>query len=653
MVRARLERLTPEARRVVEIVAVGGRPLPLSVLRDASESGVALDQRIGMLRTERFVRSGFRDGQEVIEPTHDRIRETILASLSSAVVRERHGELARALDAMPGADLEALSVHLLGAGDKDRAAHYAERAAEQAVAKLAFDQAARLFRATLRIIESDADEARRLGARLAAVLEWSGRGGEAALVYLDAARGAPADDRVELERAAAEQLLACGRIDEGAVVLRGVLASIGIHLPSSALGALVWLLVHRLWLRLVGMRFKTRAADEVSREDRIRVDALYSIGMGLSIVDVILGACMQSRHLILALRLGDESQVLRAVSLEAGHLASEGGVEGSREQACLEIAGRLAERSGDPEGEIFFRGSRAIGMFLRGRWRESLRLLDAAYERYPNHKAHWHTNAKIFAVYALYYLGDLRVQARRATQLLAEAEQRNDLYIIVNLRTTSMVDIALAADDPEAGRTHIREAMNQWSQSGFTVQHWKAMVWAAEIEIYAGDGARACEILERDRRALGKSFLLHVQFIRASTAFVRARSLIAAVEPAAGRRGAHAVVAEARRIARRLERERMPWASPLGCLVAAAAANLAGDRAGAIAALESAIHRALLAEMPLYAWSARHRLGLLLGGADGARRVRDADAAMSAVGIHAPAHYAGMLLPGRWPPGAP
>jgi serine/threonine protein kinase len=646
MVRARLERLTPEARRVVEIVAVGGRPLPLSVLRDASESGAALDQRIGMLRTERFVRSGFRDGQEVIEPTHDRIRETILASLSPAVIRERHGELARALDAMPGADLEALSVHLLGAGDKERAAHYAERAAEEAVTKLAFDQAARLFRGTLRIIGADADEARRLGARLAAVLEWSGRGGEAALVYLEAAKGAPADDRVELERAAAEQLLACGRIDEGAMVLRGVLASIGIRLPSSALGALIWLLVHRLWLRLVGMRFTHRSAGEVSRDDRIRVDALYAIGLGLSIVDVILGACMQSRHLILALRLGDEAQVLRAVSLEAAHLASEGGEQGARERAFIEIGGRLSERSGDPEGETFFRGTRAIGLFLRGRWRESLRLLDAAYERYPNHKAGWHTNAKIFAVYALYYLGDLRAQARRATQLLAEAEQRNDLYIIVNLRTTSMVDIALVADDPEAARTHIREAMDQWSQSGFLVQHWKAMVWAAETELYAGEGARACEILERDRRALGKSFLLHVQFIRATTAFVRARSLIASIEQAPARRRAR--LSEARRIARRLEREAMPWTSPLVCLVAAAAENAAGDRRAAIALLESAIHRALLVEMPLYAWSARHRLGLLLGGADGARRVREAEAAMTALGIRAPARFAGMTLPGRW-----
>ena len=646
IVRTRLNRLTTEARQLVEIVAVGGRPLPVAIVRDASATGVGLDAVVGMLRMDRFVRSGFRDGHEVIESTHDRIRETILATLPAAVLRERHAQLARALEAMPGADLEALSLHLLGAGDEQGAARYAERAAEQAVAKLAFNQAVRLLRLTLRIIAPGAPDVGRLSRRLAAVLEWSGRGGEAALVYLDAARDAPADERIELERAAAEQLLACGRIDEGATVLRRVLASIGIDAPGSALGALFWLFVYRLWLRLIGLRFVDRAPEDVRREDRIRVDALYAIGLGLSVVNVIVGACMQSRHLILALEVGDRSQVLRAMSLEAAHLASEGGAETTRERMVTEIAATLAESNDDTEGETFFRGSRAVGLFLRGHWSEAQRSLESAYERYPNHRAGWHANANLFAVYALSYLGDLKSLARRAKQLLAEAEQRNDLYIIVNLRTRPMVDIALAYDAPDEARNHIREAMDQWSQHGFLVQHWQAMVWGATTELYVGDGARACETLDRHQRALKRSFLLQVQYIRATTAFVRARSLIAAIEAAPARR--LELVAGTRRIARRLRRERMHWTEPLACLAFAAAANAMGERAEALASLESAVHGATLADMPLYAWAAQHRIGLLLGGVDGAQRVNDAEAAMTGHGIHVPRRYAALLVPGRW-----
>jgi serine/threonine protein kinase len=649
LIRARLERLTVDARRLVEVIAVGGRPLPVTIVRDATGSSSAVDPLVGELRAERFVRSGFRDGQEVIEPSHDRIRETIVDSLSSASLRERHRQLARSLESMPGVDLEALSVHLLGAGEKDRAVDYAERAAEQAVSKLAFEQAVRLFRLTLRIMGSDAAEIRRLSARLASVLEWSGRGGEAALVYLDAARGAPAGERVELERAAAEQLLACGRIDEGVLVLRGVLASMGMSAPRTMLGALISMLVHRAWFFVVGLRFRDRAPGEVTREDRVRVDALYSIALGLAMVDVILGAAMHARHILLALRVGDRSQVVRATSLEAAQLASMGGPVGRAETAAMEIAGRLVERGSDTEGDAFLRGSHAVGLFLRGRWRDAHRLLDASYEKYPNHKAGWHANAKLFAVYALFYTGDLHATKRRAVQLLAEAEQRNDFYIVVNLRTTSMVDIELAADDPGAARRHIREAMDMWSMSGFLVQHWKAMVWGAEIELYAGDGARAYEILERDRRALARSFLLHVQYLRAATGFIRARALVAA---STSKRSA-ARTREARRIARRLEREGMPWTAALASLVEAAALNLAGHRKAAIASLELAIHRCVVADMAVHAWAARQRLGLLIGGAEGDRRVREADDAMSAQGIVAPSRYAGVILPGRWGTGAP
>ncbi|HTB73540.1 MAG TPA: hypothetical protein VK762_09870, partial [Polyangiaceae bacterium] len=503
----------------------------------------------------------------------------------------------------------------------------------------------------LRIIGAASPETRRLSTRLAAVLEWSGRGGEAALVYLDAARGAPARERVELERAAAEQLLACGRIDEGVLVLRGVLASMGMSAPKTLLGALVSMLAHRAWLFLVGLRFRDRASADVSREDRVRVDSLYSIALGLSMVDVVLAAAMHSRHILLALRVGDRNQVVRAASLEAAQLASMGGPITGRELSAMEVAGRLVERGSDTEGDAFLRGSHAIGLFLRGRWRDAHRLLDASYEKYPNHKAGWHANAKLFAVYALFYVGDLPGMKRRAVQLLAEAEQRNDFYIVVNLRTTSMVDIELAADDPEAARAHIRQAMELWSMSGFLVQHWKAMVWAAEIELYAGEGVRACEILERDRRALARSFLLHVQYLRAATGFVRARALVASIHGANARRAAS--LREARRIGRRLEREGMAWTAAIASLVLAAVENAAGDRAAAMESLELAIHRCVVADMSVHAAVARQRLGLLIGGAEGDRRVRDADDALSAQGIVAPARYAGMVLPGRWTAGPP
>jgi hypothetical protein len=359
---------------------------------------------------------------------------------------------------------------------------------------------------------------------------------------------------------------------------------------------------------------------------------------------------MQSRHLIAALAAGDRAQIVRAAALEAAHLASEGGGVSRRENAVYEIAGVHTERGSDTEGQAFASGTRAIGMFLRGRWREAHMHLVNAYEKYPNHRAGWHANAKIFDVYSLFYMGDLVAQSRLARQFLAEAEQRNDLYVIVNLRTTSMVDIALAADDPESARRHIREAMDQWSQSGFLVQHWKAMVWSVETELYVGDGARALAILDEGHRALRRSFLLQVQFLRGMTHFARARALVAtaATLPNAERSERLRLATGARALAKKLEREHMPWTDALARFVSAAAANVVGDRDAAIVALEAAIHRATLADMAGFAWVARHQLGVMQGGADGGRRLREAEDALKSREVVFPARYAGVLLPGRW-----
>jgi hypothetical protein len=50
--------------------------------------------------------------------------------------------------------------------------------------------------------------------------------------------------------------------------------------------------------------------------------------------------------------------------------------------------------------------------------------------------------------------------------------------------------------------------------------------------------------------------------------------------------------------------------------------------------------------MALHAAAARHELGLLVGGSEGATLVSNAAEAMTALGILAPARFAPMLAPG-------
>jgi hypothetical protein len=642
----RLARLPEKALGLLEIVAVAGRPLPASLLATASNLGDISDALV-VLADRRLARTGVRDGREVVEVTHDHVREILIGRLPADVVRGHHARLATAMEATPDPDPEALAAHLIGAGDAGRAAAYTERAAEQAASKLAFDQAARLFRLELEMVDHPAGEARRLRVRLAQMLEGAGRASEAAAQYQQAALGASSIERVELERSAAEQIVASGRVDEGTVALRRVLEAMGMSVPRSALGAVFMLLLFGTLQRLVGSRFRERGLEEVSREDRVRVETLRAVSERLGTVNVILGAAMQARHLLLAMRVGDRLQVLRAMCIDLIQFAVADHSEGRRERRMLEAARGLASRAGD-DGRLQVDGARGLALYLRGHFPEALETLDAvlADPALAHQQNSGGGNVRLFAVFACFFTGRLREEARRAAPLLRDVEQRGDFYTAVCLRSTVMVDISLARDDPDGAQRHLREAMARWTRNGFSVQHWYAMLSEANIALYVGDGAGARALLDRDAKALRRSFLLRSRFIVGFTAFVRACAAVASIDAEPASRPAR--VREARRLARQLERAPAAWSKTLASLARAAAANAAGDRDQAIEALREALARSEGVGMQLHAWGARYRLGSLLGGDEGAALVAQAEQAMTAEGVRNPDRMAGIYLPGRW-----
>ena len=124
--------------------------------------------------------------------------------------------------------------------------------------------------------------------------------------------------------------------------------------PRSPLGALLLLIFYRLWAAVVGLRFKERAPAEVPQEVRTRIDALFGISLGFAVMDLILSTCMKTRYLIMALREGDRTQVLRAATLEVSGLAMQGGPIGKRERALQELSHRLAETRTTTRGGTSF-----------------------------------------------------------------------------------------------------------------------------------------------------------------------------------------------------------------------------------------------------------------------------------------------------------
>jgi hypothetical protein len=195
---ARVRRLPPQARRLLEVVAVAGRPV------DAADALLAAGvdaEALVRLRNERLVRTtaarhagpgGAR--REQVETYHDRIRETMVLRLAQLVRMEHHRRLAEVLAANDTAEPEWKAVHFLGAGQPDRAAPFFALAARRAAEALAFDRAARMYRQARDLHPHDPDEKRRLSAALGDCLARAGRGADAAREYLVAADGAAPPD---------------------------------------------------------------------------------------------------------------------------------------------------------------------------------------------------------------------------------------------------------------------------------------------------------------------------------------------------------------------------------------------------------------------------------------------------------------------------
>ena len=207
--------------------------------------------------------------------------------------------------------------------------------------------------------------------------------------------------------------------------------------------------------------------------------------------------------------------------------------------------------------------------------------------------------------------------------------------------------LKLADDDSESARAAIREAKAQWTHGKFLLQDWQIMRSEAEIELYVGDGAAAYDRLKRDEVPLDEEHAPQraaAADLHASTPWGARRSPRSTPQGACGPTASPKRTSAPSRSAE--NRCRGPTSTP--ATLTACVKNAEGDREATLLALREAIALADAADMMLHAAAARHRLGLLLGGAEGALELQQAEEAMRAQDVRIPAKFAGLYVPGRW-----
>ncbi|MBI4510984.1 MAG: AAA family ATPase [Deltaproteobacteria bacterium] len=648
VLKTRLARVSEHARVVLELACVAGTAVMQDVvMQSARLSGGDFSRAVAQLRTGRLARVTGARGSDAIEPYHDRIRSAVLVSLSQETRTEMHRKLALALEGTVGVDPDILMMHWNGAGDRERTIRYAVQAAANAEAVLAFDHAANLYRTALHLHPDSISGARELRVKLAQALVNAGRGAEAAAMFLSAVPAAGAAEALELQRLAAEEYLKSGHIDEGLKAIRDVLGAVGMKLPESPRRALASLLLRRVQLRLRRLSYQERHVSQSSPEELVRMDVCRSVGVGLGMVDNICAAAFQSQALLLALKVGDPFQIAKCMGPEAVFVATGGGPAKERADRLIEEAQALARKLPQAEVRAWAIGAEGAASYLQGRWRLALEKLDGADKiiREECTGLNWERDSEqLFSTCVLFYLGELAELERRVFLLLREAEDRGDLYAVTNLHTGQANVAWLTRDDARTAQAVATEAVKKWSRRGFHLQHYYGLLAQVQADLYVGDSEAALAKVNERWQDLTRSLILRMQRVRLEALCLRARCLLATTRsqgPARARQ-----VREVARLARRIEREHMPWSDPLALLLHAGVAESEQDTERAVVILQGAVKGFEAADMALHAACARRRLGTLLGGDAGRLLVRESDAWMSSQRVRNPERMAAMLAPG-------
>ncbi len=643
---SRLERLPAAARRLLDVVAVAGRPVALEVAAEAAHLGDQAQQAVTDLLAASLACLG-GEGRQELESYHDRIRETAVQGLDPTSLELLHRQLATALQATGRADAETLAMHFHAAGDHQRAAELAVAAARRASEALAFDRAARLYRLALDLEGEDSGERQRLRVALADSLARVGRCPGAAEAYLAAAAGAGGIEALELRRRAAVQQFFAGNARAAVTMIRQLLSAAGTRLPSTSPGVLLSLLGRRLYLKLRGLGFEQRPASQVPPRQLLRIDACWSCAGAA--IEPLIWMELATRHLLLALDAGEPRRIVRALLHQVFVLARGGRRTRRRSAEMIRLASSLARQIEDPYSLGLANQAAGLAALFEGRWKRAGELLGRSEALLREGPVDWElTWVILWQMEVLCFRGHLRELRGRLPVVLKEVTERGNLLLEILLRSRVAWWSRLAADQPDEGSEELARTDHLLTPDLAFFRNFQ-LAGRVEIALYRGDGPAAWRAIEEGWSIAGHASLLKIQFDEVLARQLRSRAALAV----AATLGAESAMfrklrRRIRRDLRRIEAHRLAWGDPLAQLLRAGLETLRQKPAPALEHLAAAEAGFEAADMELYAAVSRRRRGQVLGAAEGARFITQADRWMTDQGIRNPAAIAGVLAPGVW-----
>jgi tetratricopeptide (TPR) repeat protein len=642
---AYVESLNAAARKLLELCAVAGMPLPRTALLEASDiDGEVFATELARLRLGRLLRTSRGREGDAVEPFHDRVRTSVLGGLSEDTLRARHRRVALVLDAIGSVDRERVAQHWFSAGATDRAADSALMAAEQASEGLAFGKAARLYGWAVSL-RPELREDRHTLMRWGDALANAGRSSEAADVLIQAVAGSSAAEAIDLKRRCAELLIQSGRLTEGLALADELCRSVGLSFPRTrgqALRQLVWYSLRR---SVKVQRDEPRPPENIAHADLIKMDVLWSLASRLGPIDPFVSGALQTQHYLLALDAREPGRLAQALASDVFAQFFRGKTEGI--DACLKRASALAEKSGRPDVRAFVLYMRAASYAMGGEAERALGPYQEAELTLASEctGVGWLLGTtRTSIIHVAKELGRWDLIAQRYPRVLLDARERGDPYLHNHTVLSAAHVYGLMHDRPEQAVESVQLA-NAWAGNNAhaVYQNWMAQL---SIRTYQRDPGAFSDALAGSQ-ALASTGTMRMPALHAG---VKLRvGLVALAEMKRRPADASALGRVAARA--RSELSRTPESTcrnTAALLLEAALHDAKSDCEGAISAYEKAEQAALSSGRMNEADVARARRGQLLGAA-GRALVSDVEQRVRQQGIRQPLRFLDAMLPGVLP----
>lgn len=646
LIAERIAALPEPARKLLYLLATARDPLTEELCQSASGlSRSEFARHCSVLEARELMRKQRSLDGTLLAVAHAAIAECVDSELLGGQRAEVHRRLAQALTtADPTRAPGRLLRHQGESGLHSGAAQSAWLSAEQAHSALAFQRAAELFTLATSLDPPRRDEMGHL--RLQRVAEALGHAGwsvQAATVYRQAALGANSAAALHMRQRAAEHLLRGAKPMEGLEAVRELLSSIDVALPATP-GRAFWSMVaRRSMLRLRGLRFESLTEGQVSVRDLRRVDALWTSGVQLSLVDVIRGADFLTRGLQAALKTGEPHRVARALCTEAwmrgldrrGDLVAE---------SLLVTAEQLTQRhpSALLDGHLrLARGIVAFGKFHLPECYVHCREAERVFrERCAD--AMWEvTSARVFQLVSLANMARYQEQAVMLESVTREAKERGDLWGYSYFVSIGAMGAMLADGRPEEAEACVREESQRWATgTTFHFQHWVALLASVYIDLYLGRTS-VLERLEGPWNILKQTLFLRLPFAHMALHELRGRAhvLAARVQKDASQ------LARAERDARVLARAGDDVSLGFAHLVRANVAHLRGNVETSVGELHAGIQLLEARGLEMWVLAAKRVLGRQQGGDAGHELTRAAERTLKERGVRDLDRFQNMLMP--------